>query len=80
MIFIFYAMPRKPILGVKDFAQFLRIALGSSAELETQAEISKNLKFINVLEYTDILSSTNEIGMMLRAIIRKLDSSSKPQA
>jgi len=61
----------------KDFAQFLRIALGSTAELETQTEISKNLKFINELEYSQITSETSEIGMMLRAIIRKLDLTSK---
>lgn len=58
----------------KDFAQFLRIALGSTAELESQTEISKNLNFINQIEYSQIISETNEIGMMLRAIIRKLDS------
>lgn len=61
----------------KDFAQFLRIALGSAAELETQTEISKNLNFLNELEYSQITSETNEIGMMLRAIIRKLDLNSK---
>lgn len=61
----------------KDFAQFLRIALGSTSELETQAEISKNLKFLSESEYSQITSETNEIGMMLRAIIRKLDLNSK---
>lgn len=62
----------------KDFAQFLRIALGSSSELETQLEISKNLNFLNSSEYSQILKELGEIGMMLRAIIRKLDSGSKP--
>ena len=61
----------------KDFAQFLRIALGSTTELETQTEISKNLKFLNESEYSQITSETNEIGMMLRAIIRKLVLTSK---
>jgi four helix bundle protein len=61
----------------KDFAQFLRIALGSAAELETQTEISKNLNFLEEPEYSQITSEISEIGMMLRAIIRKLDLNSK---
>lgn len=61
----------------KDFAHFLRIALGSSAELETQIEISKKLKLMIDSEYTQITTETTEIGMMLRAIIRKLDLTSK---
>ncbi len=31
----------------KEYKQFLYIALGSCAELETQIEISKELKYIN---------------------------------
>lgn len=64
----------------KDFAQFIRIAVGSTAELETQTEISKNLKLINESEYSQIISETGQISMMLRAIIRKLDLNSKLQA
>ena len=33
--------------GKKEFKRFLNIAYGSGAELETQIEISKRLKFIN---------------------------------
>ncbi|MBN2094085.1 MAG: four helix bundle protein [Candidatus Zambryskibacteria bacterium] len=64
----------------RDFVQFLRIALGSTAELESQIEISKNLKFIKIEEYSQLISETSEIGMMLRAIIRKLNLNSKLSA
>lgn len=64
----------------KEYTQFLRISLGSLAELETQIEIAKNLNFINLSEYTQLISETGEIGRMLRAIIKKLDLVSKLQA
>ncbi len=61
----------------KDFTQFLRIALGSSAELESQVEISKKLGFVDEINYIKLISSTDEICKMLRAIIRKLGEDSK---
>src|SRR3989338_6281777 len=38
----------------KDFVQFLRIAIGSASELETQIEIAKNLPQTKNLSYQEI--------------------------
>ena len=54
----------------KEFIQFLHIALGSSAELETQLIISNNLKFMNDETFHEIDKKRNEIGKMLFGLIR----------
>lgn len=56
----------------KDFAQFIRIAYGSGAELETQIEISKRLSLTksNVVEVDSLLS---EVMRMLNAMLRKIN-------
>lgn len=56
----------------KDFAQFLRIAFGSGAELETQLEISKRLGFLSEKEYQQTKASLDEIMKMLNVFISKL--------
>lgn len=58
----------------KDFAQFLRVAYGSGAELETQIEISKILPKTKNLNYKKVDSLVSETMKMLNAIIRKLTS------
>lgn len=59
----------------KDFAKFIRIAFGSGAELETQLEISRRLKFLNQEQYEKILRLLTEIMKMLNKMISSL---SKP--
>ncbi len=56
----------------KDFLQFLRIAFGSGAELETQLEIAKRLPRIKELEYTIIEGLLNEVMRMLNTMINHL--------
>lgn len=56
----------------KDFIQFLYMASGSLAELETQLDIAKNLGFINDVSYNDSVASLKEIGRMLSGMIEKL--------
>jgi len=58
----------------KDFSQFLRIAYGSGAELETQIEISKKLGFIRTDQTTKVDSNLDEIMRMLNVIIKKLSA------
>lgn len=56
----------------KDFLQFLRISDGSSAELETQLLIAKDLyKDINFSKSESLLS---EVQRMLTTIIKKLEN------
>lgn len=54
----------------KDFAQFLRIAQGSVAELETQLIISK--KLFPKYTYTEAENLLTEIQKMLAVMIQKL--------
>lgn len=55
----------------KDFAQFLRIALGSASELETQIEIAKELSYINALEAGVISGQLSEISRMTMGLLKK---------
>jgi four helix bundle protein len=56
----------------KDFCQFLNVAFGSGAELETQIEISKRLSFGNEKDYTELAGPLNEVMRMLGKIISGL--------
>ncbi|MBI5003512.1 four helix bundle protein [Candidatus Kaiserbacteria bacterium] len=53
----------------KDFTQFLRIAAGSAAELETQLLLSKELFGFDNEPLLDILK---EVQKMLESLIKKL--------
>jgi len=59
----------------KDFCHFLRIALGSANELETQIEIAKLLPFSKNLDYNNIDNLLTEVLKMLYALINSLASS-----
>ena len=56
----------------KDFIQFLRIALGSISELETQIEIVKQLPQTKTLSYQEIDILLNELSRMVMSMIKKL--------
>lgn len=56
----------------KDFVQFLKISLGSVAELETQTEIAHKLNYINSQELSTVVSLSNEITRMLHSLCKKL--------
>lgn len=56
----------------KEYRQFLFVALGSCAELETQIEISNDLKFIDDIIKADLLEKLNHQSRMLRNLIKKL--------
>ena len=56
----------------KDYRQFLLIAFGSCAELETQIEIAKRLEKTKNLDYKKIELLIVEISKMLNTIIIKL--------
>jgi len=58
----------------KEYVQFLNIALGSKAELETQIEICRRLDYFNDTEKAEGLCE--ETGKMLNAIISKLSPKS----
>ncbi|OGG43644.1 hypothetical protein A2841_03335 [Candidatus Kaiserbacteria bacterium RIFCSPHIGHO2_01_FULL_48_10] len=53
----------------KDFGQFLKIASGSAAELETQLMLVKD---IYLLDDENVMSILKEVQKMLEVFIRKL--------
>src|SRR3989338_4847420 len=56
----------------KDFTHFLRVGLGSVAELETQLFICQKLHFGDPKQSQGIESELSEVGRMLHAMIKKL--------
>lgn len=55
--------------STKEYIQFLNIALGSLAELETQTLIAQTQNFI---KGEKLLSEMDEIGKMLRVLTQRL--------
>ena len=60
----------------KEYTQFLYIALGSAAELETQIEISCKLKYISESDKNEILDRINQFSRMTKSLIKCITSSS----
>ena len=58
----------------KDNAQFLRIAFGSAAELETQLSISKDLKYVSDKEYTEAAALLSEVMKMLYTLLIRVSN------
>jgi len=56
----------------REYIQFLYIALGSVAELETQIVISKELGYLKTGVEEELFESIDHIGKMLRNLIKSL--------
>ena len=56
----------------KEYKQFLFIALGSCAELETQLRLAKKLEYLKGSELSLFLEYLDHICRMLRNLIKKL--------
>jgi four helix bundle protein len=57
----------------KEYKQFLYVALGSCAELETQIEIAMELKYMDTQKKTSLLEKLDHESRMLRNLIKKLN-------
>jgi four helix bundle protein len=57
----------------KEYKQFLYVALGSCAELETQIEISVELRYIDEQRKEHLLEKLDHESRMLRNLIKKLN-------
>jgi four helix bundle protein len=58
--------------GRQEYIQFLRIAFGSGAELETQFKIANRLNFVTKKETEKATLLLDEIMRMLNALMRSL--------
>jgi len=56
----------------QEFIQFLRIAYGSGAELETQLIIAHKIGYINANNFDTLNRELEEIMKMLNVLIRRL--------
>ena len=56
----------------RSFVQFLRIALGSPRELETQLKLAVRLKLASAEQVRSAQAMCTSVSKMLRAFIRKL--------
>ncbi len=60
--------------GPGEFAQFLRIAQGSLKELETHLILTSRVGLTNEEEMVPILERCENIGKMLRSLIRSVQA------
>ena len=58
--------------STKEFIQFLSIARGSKAELQTQLLICVQLKYVTENEINAAMCLTEEVGKMIGSLISKL--------
>ncbi len=58
--------------GSKEYVQFLKISLGSCAELETQLSLSKDLNFCNEEEFNKVYGLNQEVMKLLRTYINRI--------
>ena len=56
----------------KEYVQFLNIAYGSAAELETQLSLARDLKMLTDSSYERVVGLYNEVSKMLFTIIRTM--------
>jgi len=57
---------------IGEYIQFLSIAFGSCAELETQLMLSKDFEYLAIERFGKLSTSINEISKMVYAMIKKL--------
>lgn len=58
--------------GTGEFLHFLSIALGSLAELRTQAQLSVDLNFLSLDKHKEVKDSIIEIERMTRGLMKSL--------
>jgi four helix bundle protein len=55
-----------------EFRQFLSMALGSLAELETQMIIARELNYISNEKSENLIAQMDSLGKMIRGLMKKL--------
>ena len=60
--------------AIKEYVNFLSIARGSNAELQTQLLICVRLQYVTEAEIAKASGLSEEVGKMIQAIIQKLEN------
>ena len=63
-----------------EFIQYLCVAYGSLAELETHIQIARRLYYLKEDEEQVLLQQTGEVGRLLNGLLRFLRSKTAPPA
>lgn len=58
----------------KEYNHFLKISLGSNAELETQLSLAKDLGYIDGDAFKEVYDLNEEVGRLLTSYIKKIGS------
>ena len=58
----------------KEYIQFLKIGLGSNAELETQLSLSRDLGFIEDNKFKQVYELNEEVGRLSSSYISQLEN------
>lgn len=58
--------------GKKDYLKFLNIAISSLFELQTQIEISKNIEYLDDIQFNKIFEDTRELERMIVSFTNKI--------
>jgi four helix bundle protein len=61
--------------GSKEYVQYLKIALGSAAELETQLSLSRDLGFCDDNNFNDLYALNEEVIRLLKTYIKRIGHS-----
>lgn len=60
--------------GEAELARFMQISMGSASELEYQFIIARELGYLDIATYEDLLNRVVEVKRMLAPFIKKLHS------
>ena len=66
--------------STKEYIQFLSIAKGSNAELQTQLSICSRLGYLSNEQISDAIVISEEVGKMITSIQKKLTLPPNPQS
>lgn len=59
--------------GNNEFLRFIRIAIGSLYECQTQLEIACNINYMQKEEFNRIFNASKEIEALMKGLIKKLE-------
>jgi four helix bundle protein len=60
--------------GSQEYMQFLKVGLGSSAELESQLSLSKDLGYCSISSHEEAHALNNEVMKLLKSYIKNMRS------
>ena len=63
--------------GDRDFSRFIQIAIGSTAELEYQLLLARDLELLDEGAHQELAAQAIEVKKMLTSLVKKLRASKK---